>query len=107
MCSERTHSIGDAAYARPGPVCATVIVASGRESEERLSQAAAAETVELISVDKISAEITPGSFMGPLNIEQTIQRNFCSTHEMSPFESISCRWGTSGFSYWNRYWNRY
>ena len=47
-------------------VCAIVIVVSGRESEERLSQVAAVEADELSIVTNIGAKITPTSFMSPL-----------------------------------------
>jgi hypothetical protein len=47
-------------------VCAVVIVVSGTESEERLSQVAAVEAGELSIVTNIGAKITPTSFMSPL-----------------------------------------
>jgi hypothetical protein len=50
-----------------------VIVVSGRESEDKLSQGAA-EAVELSIVSNISAEITPRSFIGPLSSPSESQR---------------------------------
>ena len=44
-------------------VCVIVIVVSGREREERLSQLAAAEVGELSIATNIGAKITPTSFM--------------------------------------------
>src|SRR6267378_5839441 len=46
-------------------VCAIVIVVSGRESEERFSQVAAAKSGELSMFIKIAANIASGSFIGP------------------------------------------
>jgi hypothetical protein len=47
-------------------VCAIVIVVSGRESEERVSQVAAAEAGELGIVINMAAKIPPSSFMRSL-----------------------------------------
>jgi hypothetical protein len=44
-------------------VCAIVMVVSGRDSEERLSQVAAAETRELGIVITIAAKMIPSSFI--------------------------------------------
>jgi hypothetical protein len=59
-----TKSCGNA-NAPGATVCATVIVVSGRESEDRLSQVAAAEAGELSMFIKIAAKIASGSFIGP------------------------------------------